>query len=140
MSDDIRWIQRLHSFEKSLESLDEVYRISEERVLSRIELQALVKSFELCYETGWNLMKDWFEYQGVGGITGSRDAVRTAFTNGLIEDGETWMDMVRNRNRTAHTYNEGVAREVADLIIGKYFTTLHAFRDSMRNRLGSEIK
>ncbi|MGH8436468.1 MAG: HI0074 family nucleotidyltransferase substrate-binding subunit, partial [Pseudomonas sp.] len=53
-------------------------------------------------------------------ISGSRDAIRTAFKQGLIADGEGWMEMIKSRNQTAHTYNESVANEIADHIMALY--------------------
>ena len=73
MEQDVRWKQRLQSYRLSLASLQEVYDRRQRRPLDRVELQALIKSFELCYETGWNLMKDWFAYQGVVGISVARE-------------------------------------------------------------------
>ena len=40
---------------------------------------------------------------------------------GLIEDGEAWMEMIRHRNLTTHTYNESVANEVVSAILNTYF-------------------
>ncbi|MCA1755515.1 MAG: nucleotidyltransferase substrate binding protein [Spirochaeta sp.] len=125
MSDDIRWQQPLNSFRLSLATLDEVYERRQERELDRVELQALIKSFELSYETGWNLLKDWLEYQGFVDISGSRDAIRRAHSLELISDGDTWMQMLRTRNRTAHVYNEAVAREVEEYIVSRFYRTLH---------------
>ncbi len=65
-------------------------------------------------------MKDYFLYQGNPAITGSRDAIRTAFKQGLIVDGEGWMEMIKSRNQTAHTYNESVANEIAEKIMALY--------------------
>jgi hypothetical protein len=42
----------------------------------------------------WNVLKDYFEYQGASNITGSRDATRGSFNKGLITDGEGWMEMI----------------------------------------------
>lgn len=78
MNTDLRSRQRLNSFHRSLEILDLVYERTRDHELDRVELQALIKSFELSYETGWNLMKDWLEYQGTTGIFGSRDAIRSS--------------------------------------------------------------
>lgn len=59
-------------------------------------------------------MKDDFDYQGTGLITGFRDAIREAFARALVADGEGWMAMIQDRNRTAHTDNETVARDIAE--------------------------
>ncbi|MCF8229388.1 MAG: nucleotidyltransferase substrate binding protein [Bacteroidales bacterium] len=59
----------------------------------------------------------------------SRDIIREAFKLGLIEAGEIWMDMLRNRNRTSHTYNEENAREISIAITSGYFTQFAALKE-----------
>ena len=53
---------------------------------------------------------------------GSRDTTRTAFKEGIIENGEAWMDMIRHRNLTSHTYNEDTAEEVVSAILNIYYS------------------
>jgi nucleotidyltransferase substrate binding protein (TIGR01987 family) len=57
-------------------------------------------------------LKDFFQYQGQNEIYGSRDATRKAFQYGLIEDGDNWMDMIKSRNQTSHTYNRETAEQI----------------------------
>lgn len=128
----------MQSYRQSLDNLKEVYLRRQDHELDRVELQAFIKSFELSYETAWNLMKDWFEYQGIVGISGSRDAIREAFASALIKNGDAWMDMVRNRNRTAHTYNMTVARDVEGLIAETYYQQLLDFEKEMTQREANE--
>jgi nucleotidyltransferase substrate binding protein (TIGR01987 family) len=66
-------------------------------------------------------MKDFFADQGTSDIAGSRDAVQAAFAQGLVIDGEGWMEMIKSRNQTSHTYNEDTAREIATLIRESYY-------------------
>jgi nucleotidyltransferase substrate binding protein (TIGR01987 family) len=85
------------------------------------------------HELSWNLLKDYFQYQGNPNIiAGSRDTTRLAFKAGLIEDGEGWMDMIDNRNLTSHTYNESVAQEIANNIRTRFFGLFVALRDTMQ--------
>ncbi|MEN2994010.1 MAG: nucleotidyltransferase substrate binding protein [Thermodesulfovibrio sp.] len=37
-----------------------------------------------------------------------RDAIKTAFKYGIIENGDIWLRMISARNLTSHTYNEGI--------------------------------
>lgn len=90
--------------------------------LSRLEKIGLIKAFEFTFELAWNVIKDYYQYQGITDIQGSRDAFRTAFNHGLIEDGETWMKMIESRIQTIHTYNESVAEDIAGSIRNKYYT------------------
>ncbi len=101
--------------------------ISQQRSLSDLENQGLIQAFEFTHELTWNVMKDRFEYQGNSGITGSRDATREAFQKGLIEDGEGWMEMIKSRNQTSHTYQQKVAEEIATFIVERYYPLFQAF-------------
>jgi nucleotidyltransferase substrate binding protein (TIGR01987 family) len=116
---DIRWIQRLNHFSKALGQLR---KFIEKSALNELEEQGLIQAFEYTYELAWNTLKDYFEAQGETNINGSRDAFRLAFKRGLIKDGETWMDMIRSRTLTSHTYNEEVAKQIATAIVNRYFS------------------
>lgn len=107
---DIRWIQRFNNFSKALSQLT---KFIEKDKLNELEQQGLIQSFEYTYELAWNTIKDYFESQGETNIFGSRDAFRLAFKRGLIENGEAWMDMIKSRMLTSHTYNEDVAESIA---------------------------
>ena len=130
--EDIRWQQRLTNFNKALAQLTQAIDLEKIRPLSNLERQGLIKSYEYTYEMAWNTMKDYFAFQGTVSITGSRDAIREAFLRELIEDGDTWMAMVRDRNRTTHTYNEAVALEIAGNIVNQYHALFLAFQQKMR--------
>ena len=67
------------------------------------------------------MLKDFYESQGEMGIQGSRDAIRLAFRRGIIENGDSWMDMMKSRALTSHTYNEDVADEVGKAIFDQYY-------------------
>lgn len=77
-------------------------------------------------------MKDYFFFQGNSAITGSRDATRESFNKGLIKEGEIWMEMIKSRNQTSHTYNQSVADEIVKNIINSYHTSFQAFLEKMQ--------
>ena len=134
MYDDIRWKQRLANFRKAFGRLDEAVLLSRKRALSDLERQGLIQAFEFTHELAWNLMKDWFDYQGNNDISGSRDATREAFRMGLIQDGETWMEMIKSRNQSSHTYNLETAMEIAKAIEERYWAVIARFLESMETR------
>lgn len=118
---ELRWVLRLNNYEKAFASLTAAVDLSKTRPLSDLEKQGLIQVFEFTHELAWNVMKDYFSYQGTQDITGSRDATREAFSKNLLQDGEGWMAMIQSRNKTSHTYNKVVADEIADAIINIYF-------------------
>lgn len=131
MPNDIRWVQRLNHLQKAFSQLKEAVDLHQTRPLSSIEQQGLIKSFEFTHELAWNVMKDFFTYQGNNSIMGSRDAVREAFSYQLVEDGEGWMEMIKSRNQTSHTYNESVAFAIIDKITTQYFSLFDIFIKKM---------
>jgi nucleotidyltransferase substrate binding protein (TIGR01987 family) len=128
---DIRWQQRLINYEEALSQLISAVNLSKQRSLSELEKQGLIKSFEFTHELAWNVMKDYFTYQGNTSITGSRDAVRESLNKGLVTDGEGWMEMIMSRNQTSHTYNLRVANEIAEKIISQYCELFKNFLQRM---------
>ncbi len=115
---DVRWIQRFTHFATALSQLR---KFIQKGKLNELEEQGLIQAFEYTYELAWNTLKDYLEEQGETEIHGSRDAFRLSFQRGLIEDGETWMNMVRSRTLTSHTYNEAIARQIANAVSTQYF-------------------
>lgn len=123
-SPDIRWIQRFDNFKRALATLRRAVALSEQRGLSELEQQGLIQGFEFTHELGWCVLKDYLEEQGFVGIIGSKNATREAFKNGLLTDGQAWMDMIKARNQTSHTYKTEVAEEIAKDILTRFFPAL----------------
>lgn len=128
---DIRWEQRFSNYQKALLQLSEFFNGSE---LNRREEQGLVKAFEYTYELAWQTLKDFLEYQGVSGLVGSRDAFRRAFEDGVIADGHLWMEMIKSRNKTSHTYNEETAAEIVAAVKDIYFPAFLELGKTLRER------
>jgi nucleotidyltransferase substrate binding protein (TIGR01987 family) len=118
---DIRWIQRFDNFKRALATLRRAAALSEQRGLSELEQQGLIQGFEFTHELAWNVLKDYLEEQGYVGIIGSRNATREAFKNNLLTDGQVWMDMIKARNQTSHTYKTEIAEEIAKDILTQFF-------------------
>lgn len=145
--EDVRWIQRFSNYNRALDKMnniiDYVKKEQEKEVdaiLGDIMKQALIQSFEYTHELAWNVMKDYAKYQGNNTIGGFRDAIREALQLNLIEDGESWMEMIRSRNKTSHTYNEGVANSIFEKIINQYQAVFNTFQHVMEEkRTGSQL-
>lgn len=125
---DIRWKQRFENYNKAVEQMT---RFIEKGELNEMEEQGLIRSFEYTYELAWNTLKDFFEEQGETQVMGSRDAFRLAFKRGLVEDGEIWMDMIKSRALTTHTYNEATAKAIAQSIRVEFFSQFVKLRERL---------
>lgn len=123
---DIRWIQRLTHYRRALAKLMDAVHLARQRPLSELEQQGLIQAFEYTHELAWKTLKDFLESRGVQNLYGSRDTTREAFKQGLLENGEVWMKMIESRNLTSHTYNESIAQQVVDAVLGRYVGELEA--------------
>ena len=131
-SDETRWRQRLNNYTLARQRLSEAVQLNEQRGLTPLEQLGLIQAFEFTHELAWNVMKDYFYWQGNAQITGSRDATREAFSQGLVDDGEGWMAMIKSRNQTSHTYNQAIAEQIVELICQRYNSLFAAFENRMR--------
>ena len=78
-----------------------------------IVIDGTLHRFEFTFELAWKTMKDYLEYSGIiEGIGSPREIIKTAFANGIIDDGENWIKMMLARNSLSHLYDEGKSREI----------------------------
>ncbi|MDH4466694.1 MAG: nucleotidyltransferase substrate binding protein [Bacteriovoracaceae bacterium] len=128
---DIRWKQRLQNYTIALKQLENAVNLAASRQLNDLEIQGIIQAFEFNHELAWNVLKDYFEYQGNHSLTGSRDATREGFQKGLIDEGEIWMEMLKSRNLTSNTYNLSVAKDIFQKIVSIYFSEFKKLETKM---------
>jgi len=117
----IRWEQRFANYQHALRLLTvAVERIEE---LDDLGKEGLVQRFEYTFELAWKTLKDFLNAKGVD-VRFPRDVIKRAFSDGVIENGEIWLDMLEQRNRLAHTYNETDFKHSVDFIVAVYFDQL----------------
>jgi len=126
---DIRWKQRFDNYRRALKTLTEAVDLSQQRPLSKLEQQGIIQGFEFTHELAWNVLKDYLEEQGYVSIVGSKNATRLAFKNNLISDGVVWMNMIKARNLSSHTYNIDLAEDMTKEIVDRYYKAFCAMED-----------
>lgn len=127
---DIRWKQRFSNYCRALSQLREFIK---QPSLNKLEQQGLIQAFEYTHELAWKTLQDFLKDRGNSDIYGSKDATRAAFAAGLIHDGEVWMDMIKSRNLTSHTYNEEVAQDIVHAIQQHYVAAFEALQQKMQD-------
>lgn len=138
---DIRWIQRFDNFRKALDRLNEAAHTMTKELhysteVSDLMKEGLIQRFEYTHELAWNVMKDYAEYQGNMEIRGSRDAIRWALQNGLIDD-KAWMKSIEDRNLSSHDYDQTTAEVIYGKVVDSYLPLFNRFEQLM-NKISKE--
>lgn len=121
---DIRWKQRFNQFEKAFSLLQSAIAIENPSIVERA---GLIQFFEMAFELGWKLLKDFLEAEGYV-INSPRDAIKQAYQSQIIETGHEWIKALEDRNLTTHTYNEQTAELVERKIRQDYYPLLLSLR------------
>lgn len=136
MESDVRWKQRFQNFCKVFSRFSSAVDLANSRPLSDLERQGLIQSFEFTQELSWKVMKDFFEYRGTSPeIIGSKDAVRRAFSAGIIQDGDVWMGMIASRNISSYACNDETAQQIASKSVALYCASFRQLKERLEKEL-----
>jgi len=97
----------LNSFGKAIDRLAEALAEPE----SAIVRDGAIQRFEFTFELAWKGVQKLTAYEDMP-CNSPRECLRTAFRLGWIDNDAEWMRMVDDRNRTSHTYDEELAKEI----------------------------
>jgi nucleotidyltransferase substrate binding protein (TIGR01987 family) len=102
----------LESLGKALDRLEEALGQPLENPLA---VDATIQRFEFTIELFWKALKRCLDFEGIDTST-PRDALQQAYQAGWLQDESKWLQMLRDRNATSHTYDEAKAREIYERI------------------------
>lgn len=123
-----RFEERKEDLKKATNKLNEALRGD----ASDLEIDGILHRFEFTFELAWKTMKDCLEEQGIVGKIGSpREIIKEAFSAGLIDNGEVWMDMMLSRNELSHLYDEETSRQIYIAIKNEYIHELEKLVESL---------
>jgi len=77
-------------------------------------------------------MKDYLNEKGLDVIY-PRDVIKEAFQNGLVADGDKWLDMLASRNLMSHTYKTADSEFVFTEIVSNYVKVLDDLFETLQN-------
>lgn len=123
---------KLEDYKKALKKLK--IALEKDPHVDEIYLDGTIQRFEFVYELSWKLMKNYLEYQGIE-VSSPRETFREGFKSNLIEDATQWINLMQNRNRTSHTYNEETAWDIYDKIKTEYIYLFESFLISISNKI-----
>ncbi|MCI2424438.1 nucleotidyltransferase substrate binding protein [Candidatus Acetothermia bacterium] len=106
-------------FKRAIQRLKEVLELEK----TAINRDSAIKRFEFCFDLAWKSVKSFAKIKGLECYS-PRDCFKIAFQLKLIDYDERWLEMIDDRNKTAHLYKE----ELADKVYFRLFEYLKLFR------------
>ena len=99
-----------------------------------LEKDGVIQRFEFTFEQLWKTLKIFLEHQGII-VKTPRDSLKEAFRINLIEDEETFFDMMEDRNRTSHIYDKEVSEEIFKKIKSSYVQAIEKVLEKMKEKI-----
>lgn len=97
-------------------------------------LDGAIQRFEFTYEVAWKLVKQYLLYVGIE-ANSPRVVIKEAFAVHLINDGDEWIAMLEDRNKTTHIYNEDQAKAIYARVRDMHYKNL----EHLKAKIGKEI-
>ncbi|GAB7386965.1 nucleotidyltransferase substrate binding protein [Bacillaceae bacterium] len=128
-----RILEKFDDYQNALKRLGESLKLN---LFDSIVVDGVIQRFEFTFELGWKLMKAILEYEGISEVNSPRGTIKEAFKFGLIENGDDWIAMMVDRNKTSHIYDEKEACEIYNRVKQQYYDLFRKLYDNVRVRIG----
>lgn len=128
---EIRWKQRFENFEKSYKLLE---KYADQEIKNELERAGIIQFFEMTFELGWKVLKDYLEAQGYD-VKTPRESIKQAFQIELIGEGHLWLEALSKRNLTSHTYDDQLAEKLVKEIKQEYIPILKSLYNKLKKEL-----
>lgn len=122
----------MSALEKAIKSLEDILT----QPMNQYIRDGVIQRFEYTFELCWKFMQRVLKERGVE--AGSPNQVlRASHKEGLIQDIDSWMNFLKSRNLTVHTYNQNTANEVYESA-KKFLPYAHATLKALKKNASSE--
>ena len=118
--------ERGDSFSQAVKRLREVLDAPE----TDITRDAAIQRFEFCFELAWKAIQEQGRREGLD-CRSPVHCLKLAFKSRWIDDEGGWLAMLEDRNRTSHTYDAALAKDVFSRLPG-YLPLLEALDSMLR--------
>jgi nucleotidyltransferase substrate binding protein (TIGR01987 family) len=107
--------QTENDFTNALKALEQAVS----QATSDLEIDGAIQRFEFTYELFWKLLRAYLQQQGIV-VNTPKECFKEAYKLGILQDEETALRIVDDRNLTTHLYDKATSREVFGRIKSVY--------------------
>ena len=120
-----KFSEKFDKFISAVSRLEEAINDYETVKLASVR-DGVIQRFEFCTELAWKTVREYLSEQGYADINSPKAVMKTAFSDGLLNNEQGWIDILESRNITSHVYDEKTAEEIFKNIKSTY---INLFRD-----------
>lgn len=131
-------MKKFENFKSNLAALE---RAETQDLDNDFIVSGIIDKFYIQFELGWKVLKELLKYEGrAEANTGSpREIIKAAYAVYDFVDENLWLSMLRERNDTAHMYDEEAARRLMRHILRDYISAFARMRDEIAARYGEQL-
>lgn len=120
--------RKTENFLRAMESLEDAIALP---VQNQRDMAGIIQNFEFVYELGWKMLKERLEEQGI--IANSpKEVLEKAFQVKFIEEENLWLEIIKARNLSTHTYDRELAEKLVLEIKSKFMRAFRNLKDSVK--------
>lgn len=113
-------------FIKTVQNLEEILELEK----NKINRDAAIKRFELCFDLVWKFIKSLLEEKGVV-CHSPTECFQQAYMQKMISYNDLWMRMIKVRNEAVHTYKDSLAEALYN-DLHKYLELFQDLRERIK--------
>ncbi len=117
----------IKKLEKAFDRLKQAVKIAKDE----LDKDGVIHRFEFTVELLWKTLKIALEYDKVECYS-PRDCIKKAFRYALIDDDEILLDMIDDRNRSSHIYDEKTSEEIFNRIKEVYVDVIEKILNKLK--------
>ena len=125
-----RFTERIENFNKAYELFEIAQKSYINDKQNDIYKLAIVQAFEIVYELGWKVIKDFLKTKDIETYT-PRDTIKEAFASNILPSAQIWIDMAKDKNASSHEYNQDKVNLILENISTTYFNELQRFKNDL---------
>jgi nucleotidyltransferase substrate binding protein (TIGR01987 family) len=123
----------MYNLERALERLEEALK----QEANPLAIDGTIQRFEFVIELFWKTLKRLLALEGIQTFT-PKETLGAAYTAHWLEDENIWLQMLSDRNKTSHIYDEEMACRIYNKL-QTYYDELDLTYKFLKNRFQNEL-
>lgn len=112
----------MRKFDNYSSALETLKQAKNQDLENEFVQSGIIAKFSLQFDRSWKLMKELLKYEGdkTAAIGSPREIIKAVYAYYDWMDEDVWLQMLRDRNDTAHIYDAALAERLVATIIDRY--------------------